>query len=58
MRRLVRSIKNELTNYRRWFESAHIADEEEETEDIQFLGNEDMSCPDYFEATLYMLFEI
>ena len=37
MRRLVRTIKNELTNYRRWFESAHIADEEEETEDIQLL---------------------
>ena len=37
MRRRVRTIKNELTNYRWWFESAHIADEEEETEDIQLL---------------------
>lgn len=37
LRRLVRSIKNELTNYRRWIESAHIADESEETEDVQLL---------------------
>jgi len=37
MRRLVRSIKNELTNYRRWFDSSHIADEEEESEDIQLI---------------------
>ena len=37
VRRLVRTIKDELTNYRRWLESAHIADEEEETEDIQLL---------------------
>jgi F-type H+-transporting ATPase subunit alpha len=37
VRQLVRSIKNELTNYRRWFESAHIADQDEQTEDVQLL---------------------
>ena len=37
LKRLVGTIKNDLTNYRQYLESSQIADEEEETEDIRLL---------------------
>ena len=37
LKRLVGTIKNDLTNYRTYLETCQIADEEEETEEIRLL---------------------
>jgi F0F1-type ATP synthase alpha subunit len=37
LKKLVGSIKNDLTNYRQHLENSQIADEDEETEDIKLL---------------------